>query len=1172
MALVPQRRTAGLLTIAAVIAGMSVSSGQSQERPQDVTALEIANIIERELQEPGPERDDPTGRLEWQRQAWGVVTPEFRATAMREGRNHSNKKNARGPKWVSIGPAAADFDQNGSFTGHEIDSGRARVILPHPTNPDIVYFLTSGGGLWRTNNWTSSDISWKVLTDDLPTTGGGSVAFGRDPNTLYLGLGDFVDVINVGGAMTKSTNGGNTWRPVLELGTAVSVRDVKVDTSTDFDIVLVATDSGMYRSTDDGTTYSAVPTFAGLSVWSIVRTSAGWLASAQPCPPPAANGLRCGVATTLYVSTDRGATWAPITNGGNVFSENGRTTLAVAVPGDPVVYAYSATRVTPTGNPPQPVPDGSMRDVYRSSDGGQSWVANSVNSTKAPTNAVPGVVTNMNICTGQCWYNQSIAVDPRDPTRNTVWIGGTLGSAQSADGGATWAIKTWWLYSQVPAFPYGHADHHHAVIKMTGTPSIILGTDGGFSVSEDDGATFSTAKNRGLATHLFYTVAGNALFPNLVIGGTQDNGTRLRTDNSATYNQVIGGDGMGAAYSQANTNTVIGSSQGSGMRANYSNNPPTSIQSTTGATAGLSDFGFGFFTAIVPAPAALDPTGRVFFHFSNTRVWRSNNGGLSWTRIAAARASAGVVVSPGFPANGSRSFRSSPYNLGVSPTDLNRIAIGAGGGFLDITTNGGASWTDIDLIAAVPGYQGFVTNVTWQDDKTLWITAAAQAPGAVRVIKATIASAGDSWAGATFTPMQEGLPDLPVTRVYIDPRDPSRQTVYAATHVGVYRTVDGGQSWEPYSNGLPTVRVNDIYMPPDGSFMRIATYGRGIWELSQMELVETALVDDGGSCDRDGVLDNGESGSLVLTFANQGPNNLSQIELKVTSSNPHVTFPLGNTVKFPPLQKNGTSTGSIRVALNGAAGLEEAQFDISIVAPELELPSGLNVTATHRVNYNEVLASSATETVESADNGWTIAGNPVALPNITSWQRRALSPTRHVWFGPDNNGQTDGQKDSAPDEQILMSPVLHVGAGPFSISFEHRFAFEFTTNADPAVPQGAWDGGVVEISTDGGTTWNPLGPPAFYNGQTNAFTSAPIGINRRAFVSRSAGWPNFTAASIDLGTTYANQQVRIRFRIGGDESTGAPGWDIDNIAFGGLTNTPFTSLVAQAGMCTTEHP
>ena len=97
-------------------------------------------------------------RLQWQREAWGVVTPAFRPTAIKEGKNHGDRKNAPGPKWVSIGPTAADFEQNGSFTGHESDSGRARVILPHPTNPDIVYFLTSGGGLWRTNNWTLEPV------------------------------------------------------------------------------------------------------------------------------------------------------------------------------------------------------------------------------------------------------------------------------------------------------------------------------------------------------------------------------------------------------------------------------------------------------------------------------------------------------------------------------------------------------------------------------------------------------------------------------------------------------------------------------------------------------------------------------------------------------------------------------------------------------------------------------------------------------------------------------------------------------------------------------------------------------------------------------------------------------------------------------------------------------
>ena len=69
------------------------------------------------------------------------------------------------------------------------------------------------------------------------------------------------------------------------------------------------------------------------------------------------------------------------------------------------------------------------------------------------------------------------------------------------------------------------------------------------------------------------------------------------------------------------------------------------------------------------------------------------------------------------------------------------------------------------------------------------------------------------------------------------------------------------------------MRVNDIYMPPDGSFVRIATYGRGIWELAQLELVSTQITDDVASCDADGVLDNGETGKLTITLTNQGPNN-----------------------------------------------------------------------------------------------------------------------------------------------------------------------------------------------------------------------------------------------------------------------------------------------------------
>ena len=442
---------------------------------------------------------------------------------------------------------------------------------------------------------------------------------------------------------------------MIELGTAVSVRDVKVDTSTNRDIVLVATDSGLYRSADEGDTYSAIPTFAGMSVWSIVRTSAGWLASAQPCA--AANvGLRAACRRRSILSTDRGATWAPITNAGGVFTANGRTTLGVAVPGDSVVYAYSST-----------VDDAAMKDVYRSTDGGQTWVANGVNSTKIPTNPVPPAQHQHE------HLPRPVLVQPDGPRRPDGHVAQhgldrrrprrrraprtAAPPGRSRPGGSP---------ARSRRFPYAHADHHAAAFKTTGTPTIILGNDGGLNISKTtarrSAATRTTAWRRTSTTRSPATPT----FPNLVIGGTQDNGTRLRTDNSTIHNQVNRRRRHGRRVQPGEHEHRHRQLAGLG----HAHEPQQQRRRTSSRTGSprppaLLDVGFGFFTAIVPAPAGLDPTGRVFFHFSNARVWRSNNGGLSWIldRLGRRRA-----TSPGLPP--ARRFRSSPYNLGVSPTDL----------------------------------------------------------------------------------------------------------------------------------------------------------------------------------------------------------------------------------------------------------------------------------------------------------------------------------------------------------------------------------------------------------------------------------------------------------------------------------------------------------------------
>ena len=172
------------------------------------------------------------------------------------------------------------------------------------------------------------------------------------------------------------------------------------------------------------------------------------------------------------------------------------------------------------------------------------------------------------------------------------------------------------------------------------------------------------------------------------------------------------------------------------------------------------------------------------------------------------------------------------------------------------------------------------------------------------------------------------------------------------------------------------------------------------------------------------MLDNGETGNLTVTLMNQGPNNVNHVTLTIDIENPNVTFPNGNVADVPAAAEERQEHGLDPRGVNGAAGIEVDRLHDLDRRAGARAAGRFNVTATHRLNYDEVPRSSATESVEPRITAGRIAGDPVALPNITSWQRRALSPTQHVWWGPDNNGQTDGSRPTLPDQQILVSPAM----------------------------------------------------------------------------------------------------------------------------------------------------
>jgi hypothetical protein len=207
--------TAVMLSLAVLLAPTRVAMLQSagpQSRIQlpDNEPTPSAQLRNRKLNQPNlqtpegtikPEKDDPFSRMLAEFESRGATTAPAIQKHIREARSlreqyperFTEGRNERNiPNWISLGPTSDDFIQNG-VTLHEIDSGRLRTILPHPTEPNIVYVLSSGGGLWKSTNFTSRNHKWRPLTDSIGTTAGGAVAFGRDPDTLYFNLESFIE-------------------------------------------------------------------------------------------------------------------------------------------------------------------------------------------------------------------------------------------------------------------------------------------------------------------------------------------------------------------------------------------------------------------------------------------------------------------------------------------------------------------------------------------------------------------------------------------------------------------------------------------------------------------------------------------------------------------------------------------------------------------------------------------------------------------------------------------------------------------------------------------------------------------------------------------------------------------------------------------------------------------
>ena len=304
------------------------------------------------------------------------------------------------------------------------------------------------------------------------------------------------------------------------------------------------------------------------------------------------------------------------------------------------------------------------------------------------------------------------------------------------------------------------------------------------------------------------------------------------------------------------------------------------------------------------------------------------------------------------------------------------------------------------------------------------------------------------------------------------------------------------------------------------------------------------------SCDGDTVLDAGETTRITVPIANPGPVALSNVTVTLTSSLPavHIATP---QVAIGTLAAYSNTTVAFDVRLDDTVTTPLAS-DLQVQLASSDGCANVSIPIVVPLNTDDRPASSATDTFDAVGSVWR------ATPGSTVWAHTRVTGLDGLWAGADLGFSTDAS---------LASPPLTAGPGPLTVTFTHRFAFDFTA-ASGATPATAFDGGVIEMSTDGGVTWQDVSllvNPG-YN-QTIPTNSGNALHGRGVYGGTNAAYPGTNDVTMFFGTHLAGKTFQLRFRIGTDASTGAAGWEIDNVVFNGIVGTPFPTLVANVVTC-----
>ena len=738
--------------------------------------------------------------------------------------------------WTSLGPQPIAQGQTSGSPRVSV-SGRISALALHPqydgTTNQTVYIGGAQGGVWRS---TDDGANWTPLTDSQPSLAMGAIAI--DPgnsNIIYAGTGEGNSSGDsyYGAGLLKSTDGGQSWMQITGPTSTLnpqrpafinaSFTKITVDPSNS-SIVYVCTRTG---STSGSTGGAGGVTIGQRGVWKSKDGGQTWInldpsgsgggTSATDLIIDPQNPNRI-YAALLSVGIYRSTTGGESVNGQPAWEKLGDTlpttgfTRTVLTTGPPLSPSTNATLFAAIA-----ASDSSLVGVYVSTDTGTTWTK----TTSTPP-------------TGQASYNLALVADPTDS--NILYYGTQNSVYRSTNGGASWTN----VGSGNGSTGGLHADTHVLAICPTNRNILFVGSDGGMWRTNNATATTIgwNTLNQTLSLTQFQGLALHPTDPNLVIGGTQDNGTNIYT-GTTSWTQSIGGDGGITVIDQSNPqvmyhtffnqNNATSSAQ-IGPQRSLNGGASWSNRGCFGCSTTMGNFNpadrVGFYVPMAQHVGFTGTSGNVIY-VGTHRLYRTDDQGGTWTGLGASSDGFGMDLTKGV---GRLSAIAAHPVLGTGTPPSELVWIGTNDGNVQFTANAGAlanaTFTNVtkaplpnrfvtdialDLVnqqRAIVTYSGFNTNT----------------PTTPGHIFETINQ------GASWTDISGDLPDVPVTSIAIDTARTG--TYYIGTDLGVFRTTNGGVNWTLLSTGMPKVASYMVRYHEASGNLYVATHGRGIYRMA----------------------------------------------------------------------------------------------------------------------------------------------------------------------------------------------------------------------------------------------------------------------------------------------------------------------------------------------------